>query len=137
MRRRISDAEKLVLRSELPAKPEPLKCSRCHVRGLCTPYWHGLQPLHERQDTPQPSIVDFKPSTSATIDRAAQGAYIRDNVNGLLSTLYVSQDIVLKAGEDIRRARLLGVRATADGKGIYLAFTQFSEIFIETDGFQF
>jgi hypothetical protein len=133
LRRRATLTDEQVLAGELPAKPDPLKCSRCHVRGLCAPYWNDLQPLQASQDAPQLPIVDFKPSTAASIDRAAQGAYIRDNVNGLISTLYVSQDVVLEAAEDIRRARFLGVRATVEGTGIRLAFTQFSEIFIMTD----
>jgi len=131
-RRRVSDVEARLTAGDVPAKPEALKCSRCHVRGLCSPYWETLSqtPL----DVAKPSLTDFNPSSSATVDAGAQGTYIRDSINGLNSTFYLPQEIAVKVGSNIRTIRALALRATPEPAGTRLAFTQFSEVFVTVDG---
>lgn len=127
-RQRVSNAESQLAASDVPAKPEAAKCARCHVRGLCGPYWANRP--GEQNEPAQPSIVDYSPSPSASVDRGSQGVYIRDTINDLNSTLYLPQEVAAKMGANIQAIKALALRSTVETSGIRLAFTQFSEIFV-------
>jgi hypothetical protein len=130
MRRRATSAEDLIIKADLKAIPELPKCAMCHVRGLCDRYWQSLSPTPTREHAAQPSFIDYTPSPAVTVEPAAQGCYLRDTLYGSTSSLYVPQEVVLRAGQNIRRIRVLSLRANASASGINLAFTQSTEIFI-------
>jgi hypothetical protein len=129
MRQRAATADKRILEGDLPAIPDPLKCGRCHVRGLCDKYWEsqhsfGAETLNESE------IVDYAPSDAARIELAAHGAYIRDSFGGGATCLYIPNDALVKAGSRPERLRVLSVRAISENEIVRLEFTQYSEIYV-------
>jgi hypothetical protein len=68
----------------MPAKPEPLKCARCGVRGLCDKYWE-LAEVFMAHHPDHSEVVDCTPSVYTRLELVAYGTYIRDNFGGRAS----------------------------------------------------
>ena len=122
-------ADKRILEGDLPAKPEPLKCARCNVRGLCDKYWESPH-LFEAGTTDQSKIVDYAPSADARIELVAHGAYLRDRLGSRVTSLYIPSDILAKACSRPERIRVLSVRASCENEIVRLGFTQNSEVYV-------
>ncbi|MGA2178018.1 MAG: PD-(D/E)XK nuclease family protein [Verrucomicrobiota bacterium] len=130
MRRRAVLADQQVSAGELPAKPEPAKCACCHVRGLCDKYWQSLSGSGQGENYLQASVVDYAPTTAATIEPSALGVYVRDIVLGVPSALHLPQEVANKVGERVGRMRILALRANTAAEGVRFAFTRNSEVFV-------
>jgi CRISPR/Cas system-associated exonuclease Cas4 (RecB family) len=130
MRRHVSVAEKRISESDLPAKPEPLKCAKCHVRALCDQYWATRHSFVEPEIVNESRIMDYAPSAAARIEAAAYGLYVRDVVDRSPSCFYVPGDILPDSVGASDRVRMLSVRATFESKIIRFAFTQSSEVYV-------
>ena len=130
MRCRAVAADKQVSSGELPAKPEPLKCAHCHVRGLCNKYWQSLSKVSQKDNGQPATVVDYVPTTAATIEQAALGVYVRDKVFDVPSVLHLPQEVADKVGTRVAQMRFLALRTTVVVDGIRFAFTQSSEVYI-------
>ncbi len=131
MRQRAVTADKRILEGDLPAKPEPLKCARCDVRGLCDKYWESPD-LFGTQTATQSKIMDYAPSVAARVELVAHGAYIRDNFGCRATHLYIPNEVLRKARRRLERIRVLSVRAAtaSDDEIVRLGFTQYSELYV-------
>jgi len=86
MRQRAVTADRRILEGDMPAKPEPLKCARCGVRGLCDKYWE-LAEVFMAHHPDHSEVVDYTPSAYTRLELVAHGTYIRDNFGGRASYL--------------------------------------------------
>ena len=128
MRRQAAAADRQVVQREFPARPDRGKCRYCHVRGLCDGYWRSLS-NGISGEAADGGVVDYVPTEAATVEAAAIGVYVRDNVLGSPSTLHLPQEVVAKLGASITGIRVLALRANAGGKGLQFALTNASEIY--------
>jgi CRISPR/Cas system-associated exonuclease Cas4 (RecB family) len=133
LRHQAALADQQVTNGEFPAKPEFAKCMYCHVRGLCDAYWKKLKEHNEGGIIDEASLVDYSPGAIATIEPAALGIYIRDSWSGLPSVLHLPQQLIDKAGDAVRRPRILALRASRTLETVRFSITQSSEIYIICD----
>jgi hypothetical protein len=131
LRRRADVADQQILAGELPAKPETEKCAYCHVRGLCDEYWFSLSNGSQSENCGQSVVVDYVPSTAASIEPAALGVYVRDTFSGIPSVLHLPQEVADRLGERLASMRILALRATIGPEAVRFTFTQNSEIFVD------
>ena len=130
MRGRAAAAERQLAGGELPAKPEPVKCAYCHVRGLCDTYWKSLRDGGQKLGGGQSPITDYTPSAAAKIESAALGVYVRDKLSDTASVLHLPQEVADKMGDDVERLRVIGLRPSTGAEGVRFAFTQSSEVYV-------
>lgn len=130
LRQRADTADRRILAGDLQAKPEPNKCTYCQVRGLCDKYWFSLSNGNQSEIGQQAAIVDYAPSTKASIEKAALGIYVRDESSGVPSVLHLQQEVADKVGERLGSTRFLALRANPGPDGVRFTLTHGSEIFI-------
>lgn len=129
-RQRAEKADQQVATGELPARPEPTKCSFCHVRGICVKYWESI----DYRGIEQATVIDYAPTSLSIIELAALGVYVRDDVAGVRTNLHLPQEIADKLGVDSQSIRFLALRVVAGSKGVKFSFTQNSEVYLSDAG---
>ena len=129
-RQRAKNADQQVVNGDFPAKPEPTKCSYCHVRGICAKYWESI----DYREIQQANIIDYAPTSLSIIESAALGVYIRDDVAGVHTNLHLPREVVETIGVNSRSIRFLALRVIAGPTGVKFSFTQNSEVYFVDAG---
>jgi hypothetical protein len=132
MRKQAVAFDQQVASGHLPAKPAPSKCSFCNVRGLCNDHWASGQGAVRDGPPRQTLVIDYTPNSTAQIEPAALGVYIRDNLFGVPSLLHLPQEVAAAMGGQATRIRILSLRANCKPESVSLAFTANSEIYVKT-----
>ena len=126
LRQRAKDADELISAGKVSAKPEPGKCAFCNVRGICDSYWLSRQYGGCASDG---ALCDYTPTERATSEQAVAGIYIRDEIFGLPSSLFLPQEIIDRCGNNIYQLRILSLRQNINSERISLVLTEASEIY--------
>ena len=129
-RQRAKKVDQQVVAGDLPAKPDSIKCSYCHVRGICVKYWESI----DHREIGQANVIDYAPTSLSIIESAALGVYICDNVGGTRTNLHLPQEVADKIGVNSRSIRCLALRVNAGPKGVKFSFTQNSEVYVVDAG---
>jgi PD-(D/E)XK nuclease superfamily len=132
MRHRAIAYDQQIASGDFLAKPAPLKCSFCNVRGLCNDHWASGQGAVRDGSPRQTLVIDYTPTATAQIESAALGVYVRDNLFGVPSLLHLPQKVADAMGGQATRVRILSLRANCASDSISLAFTANSEIYVKT-----
>lgn len=130
MRVRAAAAEKQVRDGDLPARSEPARCAFCHVRGLCDAYWESVRSGCQRLGEGQSAVIDYAPSTGASMETTALGAYIRDRLGDVALLLHLPQEVVEKTKGRIQGLGVIGIRLNVGREEVRFAFTQGSEVYL-------
>jgi hypothetical protein len=126
MRSLASTTEGQVLSSNIVTKLNPEACMYCRCRGMCDDYWKVSKNVGDSQGS---TLCDYTPTGAAVIEPAAFGVYVRDNVLDRPVVMHIPQDVLEKAGGDIKDLRFLDVKAVQADTGVRLAITKKSEIY--------
>lgn len=128
-RERVLDVERSLAQNSLPARPDPQKCSTCHVRALCDEYWSAKDSFDVGASA-DVELLDYERSSSATVESTPLGIYVRDIINLKTASIYLPIPQV----STFARFRILSLRSRPEMTGIRLTPTHVTEFYILQGG---
>lgn len=130
LRTRYTEVEQAVIAGTFDPLPEPAKCSMCHVRPFCGAYWRTFE-TSVPNSAGESLFGDYKSGEDALLSRvgAGAGAYLRDRIHGLPSSLYFAENTAINIREGSARLRITNLNITRDAQCISLYFTEGSEVY--------